>query len=102
MNCRKTAYLRVENLALPEVRHLNHEFGKKKIRRNIIKWLFFVAILLQINCYDYSSVAWVCFPKLKNLMFRTLAISQTRFWKCKQLFEYQHLLSLRDIWWSKF
>ncbi len=22
--------------------------------------------------------------------------------KCKQLFEYQHLLLLRDIWWSKF
>jgi hypothetical protein len=21
--------------------------------------------------------------------------------KCKQLFEYQHLLILRDIWWSK-
>jgi hypothetical protein len=25
-----------------------------------------------------------------------------RFKKCKQLFEYQHLLLLRDIWWSKF
>jgi hypothetical protein len=25
-----------------------------------------------------------------------------RFEKCKQLFEYQHLVSLRDIWWSKF
>jgi hypothetical protein len=24
-----------------------------------------------------------------------------RFEKCKQLFEYQHLLLLRDIWWSK-
>jgi hypothetical protein len=24
------------------------------------------------------------------------------FKKCKQLFEYQHLLLLRDIWWSKF
>ncbi len=22
--------------------------------------------------------------------------------KCKQLFEYQHLLLFRDIWWSKF
>jgi hypothetical protein len=22
--------------------------------------------------------------------------------KCEQLFEYQHLLLLRDIWWSKF
>jgi len=26
----------------------------------------------------------------------------TRFKKCKQLFEYQHLLLLRGIWWSKF
>jgi hypothetical protein len=26
----------------------------------------------------------------------------TRFKKCKQLFEYQQLLLLRDIWWSKF
>jgi len=25
-----------------------------------------------------------------------------RFKKHKQLFEYQHLLLLRDIWWSKF
>ncbi len=25
-----------------------------------------------------------------------------RFEKCKQLFEYQHLLLLGDIWWSKF
>jgi hypothetical protein len=25
-----------------------------------------------------------------------------RFKKCKQSFEYQHLLLLRDIWWSKF
>ncbi len=25
-----------------------------------------------------------------------------RFGKCKQLFEYQHLLLNRDIWWSKF
>jgi len=24
------------------------------------------------------------------------------FKKCKQLFEYQHLLLLKDIWWSKF
>jgi hypothetical protein len=24
------------------------------------------------------------------------------FKKCKQLFEYQHLLLFRDIWWSKF
>ncbi len=24
------------------------------------------------------------------------------FKKCKQLFEYKHLLLLRDIWWSKF
>ncbi len=24
------------------------------------------------------------------------------FKKCKQLFEYQHLLLLRDVWWSKF
>jgi hypothetical protein len=24
------------------------------------------------------------------------------FVKCKQLFEYQHLLLLRDIWWPKF
>jgi hypothetical protein len=24
------------------------------------------------------------------------------FKKCKQLFEYQHLLLLRDIWWSKY
>jgi len=24
------------------------------------------------------------------------------FKKCKQLFEYQHLLLLIDIWWSKF
>ncbi len=26
----------------------------------------------------------------------------THFKECKQLFEYQHLLLLRDIWWSKF
>jgi hypothetical protein len=25
-----------------------------------------------------------------------------QFKQCKQLFEYQHLLLLRDIWWSKF
>jgi hypothetical protein len=25
-----------------------------------------------------------------------------RFKKCKKLFEYQHLLLLRNIWWSKF
>jgi hypothetical protein len=24
-----------------------------------------------------------------------------RFEKCKQMFEYQHLLLLRDIWWSQ-
>jgi hypothetical protein len=26
----------------------------------------------------------------------------THFKNCKQLFEYQHILLLRDIWWSKF
>jgi hypothetical protein len=34
----------------------------------------------------------------------TLATSgngTAHFKKCKQLFEYQHLLLLRDIWWSK-
>jgi hypothetical protein len=25
-----------------------------------------------------------------------------RFTKCKQLYDYKHLLLLRDIWWSKF
>ena len=27
---------------------------------------------------------------------------RAHFKKCKQFFEYQHLLLLRDIWWSKF
>ncbi len=35
---------------------------------------------------------------LKIILFNATA----RFKKCKQLFEYQHLLFLRDSWWSKF
>ncbi len=31
-----------------------------------------------------------------------LANGTANFKKCKQLFEYQHLLLFRDIWWSKF
>jgi hypothetical protein len=31
-----------------------------------------------------------------------LKMEQHTLKKCKQLFEYQHLLLLRDIWWSKF
>jgi hypothetical protein len=38
--------------------------------------------------------------------FQEFVLVQTngtgRFKKCKQLFEYDHLLLLRDIWWSKF
>ncbi len=30
-----------------------------------------------------------------------LGMEQHALKKCKQLFEYQHLLLLRDIWWSK-
>jgi hypothetical protein len=30
------------------------------------------------------------------------AYGMVRFKKCKHLFEYQYLLLLRDIWWSKF
>jgi len=35
-------------------------------------------------------------------MHLVLVRTAVRFEKCKQLFECQHLLSLRDIWWSKF
>jgi hypothetical protein len=30
------------------------------------------------------------------------SMEQQAFKKYKQMFEYQHLLLLRDIWWSKF
>jgi hypothetical protein len=41
---------------------------------------------------------------LKQTILR-LSISMNgtaRFKKCKQLFEYKHILLPRDIWWSKF
>jgi hypothetical protein len=31
-----------------------------------------------------------------------MAMEQNALKNCKQLLEYQHLLLLRDIWWSKF
>jgi hypothetical protein len=38
----------------------------------------------------------------KNKMPMNFANGTACFKECKQLFEYQHLLLLRDIWWSKF
>jgi hypothetical protein len=37
-----------------------------------------------------------------NSMSLPIINGTARFNKCKQLFEYQHLPLLRDIWWSKF
>ena len=53
---------------------------------------------LEINCIlptikdlkDYS-----------NCNFKYMDNGTARFKNCKQLFEYKHLLLLRDIWWSK-
>ncbi len=53
---------------------------------------------------------WKAFSTLDLLILTTLSaafaianINGTAcFKKCKQLFEYEHLLLLRDMWWSKF
>jgi hypothetical protein len=34
-------------------------------------------------------------------IYAQLSMEQRTFKNCKQLFEYKHLLLLRDIWWSK-
>jgi hypothetical protein len=48
---------------------------------------------------DVSSICCTIFgaPKKLNILIGTV-----HFKKCKQWFEYKHLLLLRDIWWSKF
>jgi hypothetical protein len=38
----------------------------------------------------------------ESTCLRSLNSATGHFKKCKQLFKYQHLLLLRDIWWSKF
>jgi hypothetical protein len=39
---------------------------------------------------------------IKKIFEVILKNGTARFKKCKPLIEYQHLLLLRDIWWSKF
>jgi hypothetical protein len=41
-------------------------------------------------------------PEIRSINRMTNANGAARFKKCKQFFDYQHLLLLRDIWWSKF
>jgi hypothetical protein len=41
---------------------------------------------------DLSHISKTCYARNGTAHFK----------KCKQLFEYQHLLLLKDIWWSKF
>jgi len=42
------------------------------------------------------------FARITVYIINTLHNGTTHLKKCKQLLEYQHLLLLRDIWWSKF
>jgi hypothetical protein len=37
-----------------------------------------------------------------GMVRRSLFNGTAHFKKCKQFFEYQHLLLFRDVWWSKF
>ncbi len=45
------------------------------------------------------SAALILIPVKKLTIFFN---GTARFKKCKELLEYQYLLILRDIWWSKF
>jgi len=52
--------------------------------------------MLLVICPLYNSIS------LKNITYCGLRNGTVHLKNCKQLFEYQHLLLLRDIWWSKF
>jgi hypothetical protein len=56
-------------------------------------------ILIDNVSFDWKSVGQMSWLKVNS----SHPLNGTaRFKECKQLFEYQHLLLLGDIWWSKF
>jgi hypothetical protein len=59
---------------------------------------------LKTNIYSYFETSGVqSFNLYVNVVhFSALAMEQHALKNYKQLFEYQHLLLLRDIWWAKF
>ncbi len=59
------------------------------------------ALRIQVESSNLKNKKGVC-GKHSTFLPLILQINGiTHFKKCKQLFEYQHLLLLRDIWWSK-
>jgi hypothetical protein len=51
---------------------------------------------------QYSNTFPFSIPWLSSLAYAFHINGTMHFKKCKQLLEHQHLLSLRDMWWSKF
>jgi hypothetical protein len=49
-----------------------------------------------------SQAGWANEQSMYSLMSMALVNGRVHVKKHKQLFEYKHLLLLKDIWWSKF
>jgi hypothetical protein len=84
-------------------------FGQKNIRTQLpffVKPLYEKMTKFRIpNCVALPKKAETCkggHTEFPMFLQKRIANVTAPFKKYKQLFEYQHLLLLRDIWWSKF